>query len=231
MHLPRRSSLVYFIDFDGTITKVDTCQAMVKAFARNGWQEYERKWEKGEISTEECARSIFASFRATEQELIDFLSSIEIDTTFLDFVSYCSLREERLYILSDGYDLNINIVLQKYGLSEIPFYSNCLKVTAKGFDIMCRYQNPACLQCGTCKRLLVNQLNRDKKKIVYIGDGTSDLCVAKAADLLFAKDKLLAYCRTNGVEAIPYRNFADIISCLKADDERIIRGSNKSRTF
>lgn len=29
---------VFFVDFDGTITKVDVCAAMVEAFAGDGWR-------------------------------------------------------------------------------------------------------------------------------------------------------------------------------------------------
>ena len=29
---------VFFVEFDGTITKVDVCAAMVEAFAGDGWR-------------------------------------------------------------------------------------------------------------------------------------------------------------------------------------------------
>lgn len=41
---------VYFVDFDGTITHRDTCYDMVARFARPGWEEWENRWLKGEIT-------------------------------------------------------------------------------------------------------------------------------------------------------------------------------------
>lgn len=52
-----------FIDFDGTITRVDTCNAMLKAFASDGWQEINEQWERGELATQACARQLFQLFK------------------------------------------------------------------------------------------------------------------------------------------------------------------------
>ena len=40
---------VFFVDFDGTITKVDVCAAMVEAFAGDGWREINDLWEKAVV--------------------------------------------------------------------------------------------------------------------------------------------------------------------------------------
>ena len=50
---------IFFIDFDGTITKKDVCEAMVERFAADGWQEINLLWETRKISTEECANRTF----------------------------------------------------------------------------------------------------------------------------------------------------------------------------
>ena len=55
---------VFFLDFDGTITKIDTCFLMVNTFAGDGWKEIDEQWERKEITTEECASLTFKLFRA-----------------------------------------------------------------------------------------------------------------------------------------------------------------------
>ena len=46
--------------------------------------------------------------------------------------------------------------------------------------------------------------------VVYIGNGLSDRCPSKYADLVFAKGELLDYCREEGVESTQFQNFRDI---------------------
>jgi 2-hydroxy-3-keto-5-methylthiopentenyl-1-phosphate phosphatase len=61
--------IVLFVDFDGTITKEDTCAAMVEAFAGDGWREINDRWERKEISTEQCANMTFNLFQADLNDL------------------------------------------------------------------------------------------------------------------------------------------------------------------
>ncbi|WP_227765379.1 MtnX-like HAD-IB family phosphatase [Zhaonella formicivorans] len=205
---------IYFVDFDGTITKQDTCAAMVQAFAGEGGQEIEARWERGEISTEECAKAIFDLFQASEEDWRELMSAMEIDETFQDFLVYCRSRQEELYILSDGYDLNIAQILSRFGLEDIPYFSNQLVIKGNKFTISCPHQEQRCKRCGTCKKSLLKKLNKQGKVVVYIGDGTSDICVAGEADILFAKGKLLDYCRQKGLRAIPFQSFGEVVAFL-----------------
>ncbi len=211
---------VFFVDFDGTITLQDTCDAMTKAFAADGWQQTLHRWEKGELNTQDCAREIFRLFNVTREDLASFLASIPIDETFRDFVRYVESRGEKLFIVSDGYDFNISIILEKAGLGHLPRFSNRLIITNNQYDIHSPFQLTKCDQCGTCKKELVSRLRGDAQQVAYIGDGYSDMCGCQAADLIFAKGSLLTFCQKEGLPVIPFSSFADILSWLKEHDER-----------
>ncbi len=201
-----------FTDFDGTITKTDSCSSMVQAFAAPGWEENDRLWREKKISTAECARRIFEGFSASPEELKKFIEAIEIDPLFLAFLNAAEAQGDTVTVLSDGYDHNINIIFKKYGI-ELPFYANCLQYD-KGFSVLTPYHNPSCGRCGTCKKTLVNTLNPKGKPTVYIGDGYSDFCGAAACDTVFAKGVLLKHCRKNGVKATPFEGFDEILRAL-----------------
>ncbi|MBZ4653092.1 MAG: 2,3-diketo-5-methylthio-phosphopentanephosphat [Peptococcaceae bacterium] len=211
---------VFFVDFDGTITLQDTCDAMTKAFAGEGWQESLHRWEKGELTTQGCAREIFRLFNVTKEELASFLATIPIDETFRDFVGYVENRGEKLFIVSDGYDFNLSIILGKAGLSHLPRFSNRLVIRDNQYDIDSPFQLTECDKCGTCKKELVSRLKEDTEEVVYIGDGYSDMCGCQAADLIFAKGSLLNYCQKENLPVIPFSSFADILRWLKEHDER-----------
>jgi 2-hydroxy-3-keto-5-methylthiopentenyl-1-phosphate phosphatase len=203
---------IFFIDFDGTITKKDVCEAMVEKFAADGWQEINLLWEMREISTEECANRTFQLFRAGLEDLDMLLDTIAIDERFKDFVDYCRSKGHPLYILSDGYDYIIEYILKKYNIG-VEYFANKL-IYNDGFTISCPLHNPDCGICGTCKSTLMTKLNPEGRQTVYIGDGTSDLCPASASDMVFAKGRLFEYCRNKGINARPFDNFGDILSWL-----------------
>lgn len=202
----------YFIDFDGTITKNDTCYAMVKAFAKDGWEEINRLWEEKKISTVECAQRTFELFSADVEAMENLLYSIEIDEFFKEFLSICGKYCCKVFILSDGYDFSIERILKKHGI-DVKFYSNKLIYDEnKGFTIESPFLNPSCGKCGTCKSGLMEKLKTEDSQIIYIGDGYSDTCPAGKADKVYAKGSLYKYCSKNGIAAVPFTDFGDIIS-------------------
>jgi len=203
---------VFFVDFDGTITQRDTCAAMVEAFACEGWQQINELWEKREISTEECANRTFQLFRATLDDLRKLLDTIKIDEGFGAFVNYCREKGYPVYILSDGYDFCIEYILRKHGF-KVPYYANHL-VYENGFRISCTYYNQDCGLCGTCKRSLLERLTEPGCQVVYVGDGVSDNCPAGHSNLVYAKGRLLEYCRAEGIPAVPITGFTDVLEKL-----------------
>lgn len=204
---------IFFADFDGTITRDDTCVAMLKRFAASGWMEINELWEKKQLTTEECANLTFKLFQANPDEVRQFLESMEIDKYFSDFVDLCQQRGHKVVVLSDGYDFNIRTIFKKYGI-DLPFFANRLAFDGS-FKMECAYPNPDCRTCGTCKSMLIETLREKGAETVYIGDGYSDTCPAKQADLVFAKGALYQYCLETGIPALYFENFQDIITQIK----------------
>lgn len=205
---------IFITDFDGTITLKDTCDAMIERFAGEGWQEILKKWEQGELSTSVCSRSIFKTFQVAPEDLKAFIATIPFDKSFVTFCEYLQKKGEKLFIVSDGFDLNITTILEKYSLTNLPVYCNNLLYNQGSWDLSCPYSSE-CGQCGTCKKALVSKLKKTCDQIVYIGDGYSDTCGCQGADIIFAKSHLLEYCRSHQIKAYPFTTFADIIAWLE----------------
>jgi 2,3-diketo-5-methylthio-1-phosphopentane phosphatase len=204
---------VFFLDFDGTVTKIDTCFLMVNAFAGDGWREINDRWEKKEISTEECASLTFQLFSAGPEDVKKLLDTVEIDEYFDDFLEFCRVQGDEVYILSDGYDLAVDTVFKKYNI-RVPYYANRM-LYKDGFRIDCPYLNPECGRCGVCKSSLMNKLKGGAERVIYIGDGHSDTCPALKADLVYAKGFLYRYCLEKGIPVVCFETFQDIIKHLE----------------
>ena len=209
MSMTNKINAIY-CDFDGTITKVDSVNRFFEMYAPETWMDYENQWIEGKISSRENALLQVALLKnISQQQLDDYINSIEIDDYFLEFVDYVKSNNIKLTILSDGFDLFIQKVLERYNLN-IPFYANKLIYNNGEFSIEFPYYNPTCdKKAGMCKCQKVKE-----NKFCYIGDGTSDLCIASKADLLFASKNLNEYCKKNNIKHLYFKSFRNIMETL-----------------
>jgi 2-hydroxy-3-keto-5-methylthiopentenyl-1-phosphate phosphatase len=113
----------------------------------------------------------------------------------------------------------IHALLKREGI-HLPVWANHLEEDAQG-KLSLSFPNapsdPRC-QSGLCKCKVINQplfsTNPDIHRVV-IGDGMSDRCWSEEADTLFAKSKLVQYCRENKIPFIPFDNFQTIQATLE----------------
>ncbi len=201
-----------YCDFDGTITKEDSVNSFFEMYAPN-WTESEKLWVEGKISSKENAIIQVGLLKnVSQKQFDDYINSIEIDDYFLDFVDYVKSHGIKLTILSDGFDIFIKKVLERYNL-DIPYFANKLIFENGKFDIKFPYYNDKCdKKAGMCKCQKVKE-----KSFCYIGDGTSDLCIASKADVLFASKNLHKYCKENNIKHSHFKSFRNIIDMLEED--------------
>lgn len=220
IHLPRSGEgypcerLLVLCDFDGTVCRVDMGNTFLERFAE-GWEEIDRSYSAGEVGSRIAYGRIAPFFRANRSQVLDFVLRRErLDPFFPDFLSFCRGRMIDVKIVSDGLDVYIEAILQKYGL-DVEFYANRLLFRGDDrIDFEFPLASEECGRCGTCKRSLLGRFRSDYDRIVYIGDGYSDVCAARAADQVYAKPILYEKCMKNGTPAILYDNFRDVRSGL-----------------
>ena len=203
-----------YCDFDGTITKNDSVNCFFEMYAPSKWLESEKLWVEGKISSRENAIiQVGLLENVSQKQLDDYIDSIEIDDYFLDFIDYVKSQNIKLTILSDGFDLFIEKVLKRYNL-DIPYFANKLVYNNGKFNIEFPYYNENCdKKAGMCKCQKVKE-----NSFCYIGDGTSDLCIASKADILFASKNLHNYCKENNIKHSHFTTFMDIINMLRERD-------------
>jgi HAD superfamily phosphoserine phosphatase-like hydrolase len=185
------------------------CNAILERFAGD-WEAIDRAYAAGEVGSRGAYARIAPLIRADRSQVRDFIREHEtLDPHFPAFLHFCRGQGIDVKIVSDGLDLSIETVLGKHGLA-VEYFTNRLVFRQDG-GIGVEFLPPsACGRCGTCKRSLLERFRTVYDRIVYVGDGHSDLCAAGTADQLFAKGVLYQRCREQGTPCQLYDDFADV---------------------
>jgi len=208
-------SYIVFTDFDGTITRNDIGDSMFKVFGNpEKCSEAFRETRDGKIGMTESWRRSFATVESLSPATFDsFVEWQEIDAGFHRFERYCTGESIPINIVSDGFDLYIRHVLEREHLAHLPFYSNELMIDAGGTLVpVFPYTDSECTMCANCKRNHMLTKSGDESVIVYIGNGYSDRCPSRYADVVFAKGSLLTYCERENITYHRFETFDDVLS-------------------
>jgi 2-hydroxy-3-keto-5-methylthiopentenyl-1-phosphate phosphatase len=209
-----RRDLLVLVDFDGTVTQNDVGALLFHTFAREQHKKAVSLWLEGRISSRECLERLCRSAQATEPDVKEFALSQKIDESFSGFVDLCKCRDFGLAILSDGLDYYIRLILKKFGLERLTFFSNVLRFREGKLAPEFPYFDRGCGKCGNCKRFHLKNLRGEDQKVVYIGDGLSDRCAVTEANLVFAKNDLSTFCEKEGIRHYQFRDFKDVSQIL-----------------
>jgi len=221
-HLILRPTEVY-CDFDGTITNVDATDAVLETFALPGWREWEARWVRGEITSQECLARQVELIQADRDTLIAFAADIPIDEGILALDRHCTEHGIPLTIVSDGIDLLVEAVLRRHDLLHLQVFSNHLRWDDNGRPTLSfPFAEKQCESgAGTCKCSLTIPVDPRSSRPVYIGDGRSDQCVSQRMQTVFAKGSLVDWCDRKGIPCIPFETLTEVAQRLFAKEKRI----------
>jgi 2-hydroxy-3-keto-5-methylthiopentenyl-1-phosphate phosphatase len=201
-------------DFDGTISVEDVTDSLLVRFGRPGWDVLEADWREGRIGSRECMSGQIALLDCSRAELVAHLSAMAIDPDFPAFVAAARQADVQLRIVSDGLDYVIQTVLARHGLHDLStFASHLVQVGPRRWRLEFPNARADCRTAsGTCKCAFADPPATARgTRILLIGDGASDFCLADRVDLIYARKRLLEYC-LDGVR--PYYAVANFKQAL-----------------
>lgn len=226
--------LAVFSDFDGTIFLQDTGHVLFDNFGCG--PEGRRKLDEsiGETKTfREASEELWGSLNVTLPKAIAKLKeTLVIDPDFYTFFSYLQQHNIPFTVISAGVEPLLRAALDEFlgkeRSSQIEVISNNGTVTEDGkWSIQWRHDSPLGhdkAQSVKEWRVANSKEGQPPPKIVFIGDGVSDLAAASQADILFARRglKLENYCIEHMIPYIPYDRFKDIIH----DVRHLVKGNH-----
>jgi 2-hydroxy-3-keto-5-methylthiopentenyl-1-phosphate phosphatase len=206
------------LDFDGTISNVDTTDLLLERFAAPAWREIEEEWKAGRIGSRECMLRQIDLVRATPAEMDRFIANVDIDPGFRNFANRFRGLGHTLLVLSDGLDRTIRTVLDRADI-DLPFFANHLQwLGGDRWRLTFPHARGTCATlAGNCKCSFVQgglAGTRAREITIMVGDGRSDFCVAERADLVLAKGSLRAHCRGKDLPHYGFETFDEAAALL-----------------
>lgn len=211
-----KKQISIFIDFDGTISQQDVGDEIFKKFGK--FEPYNSDLKAKKLNIHKYWKILWNSLPndLPNKDLEDFLDTIEIDPYFIDFIEYADENDFPITILSDGFDIYIDRILKNNGLSHLKYYSNQVeKREGKYFPIFSSASESCSCFSASCKRNLLLNNSTEDEILIYIGDGYSDFCCGRYADIIFAKKSFAKFCNEEKLPHYPYKTFFDIKRTMK----------------
>ncbi|MBU0508382.1 MtnX-like HAD-IB family phosphatase [bacterium] len=204
-------SLSICCDFDGTICIPDSSEYLLEKFGLPGWKELDDAVWRGEITEREAFARQVSLLRVSWEEARSALhSGVRIREGFSDFMSFCRAGGIPLAILSSGLRELIDELLSRAGVSGIPVHSHQARIEGDHWTLIPWTGRRLAEHCSHCKCAYVVAEREAGKRVVYIGDGYTDLCPVQQADFVFATGRLADECRRKKQTFFPFDSFRDV---------------------
>ncbi|MFC1865280.1 MtnX-like HAD-IB family phosphatase [Chloroflexota bacterium] len=202
-------------DFDGTITEKDISFLILDAFTNGDWRQMFKDYKGGKITVGNFNKRAFEMVKEGEKELKEFvLEKYRVREGFLELLEYCRQRDFRFVIVSNGLEFYIKAILESMGIDNIDVFAARAVFNQSGLEAS--YMGPDGRELDEdFKKAYIISFLKNGYRIIYIGNGASDVASAKLADHVFATDSMLTECQRANMRCTAFSSLRDIVRGLR----------------
>jgi len=215
MHSTEVVKTVVQCDFDGTITQEDVSFLLLDTFANGDWRQLLTEYREGKISVDHFNMKAFAMVKADRQTLLEFMrGKVKIRAGFHELLACCQRKGVHFVIVSNGLDFYIETILGDIGINNIETFAAQTRFGAKGIEVQYVGPEGSQLQDGF-KEAYIRLFLKRGYRVVYVGNGASDIPSARLAHWIFATGELLTYCKETNLNCTPFVDLNDVVRGLE----------------
>jgi 2-hydroxy-3-keto-5-methylthiopentenyl-1-phosphate phosphatase len=205
-----------FFDFDNTLTHGDVLDELIERYSPNeAWRDWEEAWQQGRLSARECLRLQVENMRVSRERLLADVARVRIDPVFAEIVDWAARHDVPVQIVSDSFLPLIARILDANGVAGIRVFANDLRF-ARGERLIPSFPYyDAASACSANAKARHLAPYRASHRIVFAGDGHSDLDAALAADVVFAKSTLANELDARGASFYPFDTLEPVLAFLE----------------
>jgi 2-hydroxy-3-keto-5-methylthiopentenyl-1-phosphate phosphatase len=196
------------LDWDGTVTEVDTLHLVLGEFGDLGvFRAMEAELGR-RLTLHEVIATEMATVTAPLEDVVAWLREhAALRPGFAELV-----RDHRPVVVSAGFHELIEPLLVREGITVPVIANRVVDAAPTGWRVAFRDTTP-CPVCGEpCKRAAAGAGGA----FAYAGDGMSDRCAALAADRVFARAGLARFLDGEGVSYETFDDLHDVAAALEA---------------
>jgi 2-hydroxy-3-keto-5-methylthiopentenyl-1-phosphate phosphatase len=210
-----KSKTLVQCDFDGTITEEDVSFLILDAFADGDWRKLLEDYKGGRISVGSFNTRAFNMVKVDKETLIEYVKAeTRIRDGLPELLTLCRSKGFRFVVVSNGLEFYINTIFKTLDIDYMEVFAAKAVFSPSGIKACYIGPNGKELQNGF-KEAYIKHFLKDGYRIIYIGNGGSDISSAKLADKIFATDAMLTACRQMNMECTPFVNLIDIVEDIK----------------
>ena len=213
MNPAKGQPLSVVLDFDGTITVDDIGDKVIEKFASDGWQDAYRRLLVGELAVGE-AWAIEANHlnRADERAMVDFaITQARTRPGLAAFLEFAARRGVAVEVASSGFHFYVDAIMRREGMDGTARARPTVRWDQSGRGVLAFGDGLRdCASTALCKCDRIWSHRRNGRRVVFVGDGFSDVCAATQADVLLARGKLAELAPRLGLEFRPFDDFFDV---------------------
>lgn len=202
-------------DFDGTITEEDASFFLLDTFADGDWRRLLRDYQEDSISVGAFNTRAFAMVKADRETMLrNVRNNVRIRPGFEELVAYCAGRDFRFVIVSNGLHFYIEEVLAGVGLGHIEVHAAQAQFPPEGVTVQYTGPDGAHLDTGL-KEEYIRLFLKQGYRVLYAGNGRSDVYAARHAYRVFATGELLEHYQRHNLRCQPFDDLTDVVRGLE----------------
>ena len=200
-----------FVDFDGTITSQETLEGSMRLCIDPVlYDEKEREMLAGKHTLAETLHMAFAMIPGHRlAQMLDYVKTVPLRAGFAELLDQMDALGIPVVVISGGLKPYVEEVLAPYRAKLLDVYSVETDCREAQIRLHSDYEAD-----GEIMQKTLVMAQYDYKKAVCIGDGYTDVRMALASELVFARDTLAGILEKRGVPYRPWQDFYDVARCI-----------------
>ncbi len=202
---------IAFFDFDGTITSEETFYGSMLRLNPKALEKERLAFIDGEVELREGLLRIFSGTPSEKYSLIeDYIKGVPLRDGFRELLLYLKSQNIPVVVISGGIKQLIEIALAPYRELITDIYSVCLDISGEHMRLVSEYDDG--------EELMSKTIVMDRyayECAIGVGDGITDVKMAKKSTLVFARDDLKTICEKEHLPYLAWDDFFDVLEALK----------------
>lgn len=198
---------ILFLDFDGTITSEETLvESMRLTIDKKLYEEKHKEMLEGKITLSDALHMGFGTVPSSKLPMImDYVRNVPIRPGFEELLLAMADKGIPVVVISGGLKPCIEEKLAPYKNKLLGVHSVDVDTGGHFIKLISQYEGKGDL---LEKTLVMKQY--EYKSAICVGDSHTDIHMAKASDLVFARDILAQILSREGIEYEPWEDFFQV---------------------